>query len=336
MRLFKGTTPPIPGPDSLAAIEWITLGEIKQAVILRGKSIHNPVILFLHGGPGTPETAWLNYFNANLEDHFTVVAWEMRGGGKSYRRGIPPDSMTLAQLLSDAHQLTGILQQRFGQEKIYLVGHSFGALLGVMLARRLPQDYYAYIGVAQVANTAESERISYRWALATAQERSNQKAVNELQALGEPVEGSYKSGRAGMAKERKWVRAFGGSLHGKSSMPILQRVLLKSPLYTVAEALNYFKGEQFSLRYLWDDFLTVDLPNQAFEFGLPVYICQGLYDYQAAYPVAKAYYEQIVAPKKDFFTFENSAHGTLFEEPEKFLQIMLKIDAETRLGPAQP
>jgi pimeloyl-ACP methyl ester carboxylesterase len=328
MRLFKGTTPPISGQDSLAAIEYIPLGGMKQCVILRGKSIHNPVLLFLHGGPGTPETAWLNHFNANLEDHFTMVAWEMRGGGKSYRPDIPPESMTLEQLIKDAHELTEFLQQRFQQEKIFVVGHSFGALLGTWLVQRYPQDYFAYVGIGQVANTFESERISYQWALATAKERGNVKAVKELEAIGEPANGVYQSGRRGTHIERKWVREFGGAIHGKSAMPIFQRILIQSPIYTVAEALNYFKGEQFSLRFLWDDVLSVDFIHQAPEFSLPYYICQGVYDYQAAYPVAKRYFEQLAAPKKEFFTFENSAHGTLFEEPEKFLQVMLKIHAE--------
>jgi pimeloyl-ACP methyl ester carboxylesterase len=328
MRLFKGTTPPIPGSDSIAAIEEISLGGMKQCVILRGKNVHNPVLLFLHGGPGTPETAWLHHFNANLEDHFTVVAWEMLGGGKSYRPGIPPESMTLEHLILDGHELTKILQRRFQQEKIYLVGHSFGALLGTRMVQRFSQDYYAYVGIAQVANTSESERISYQWALATAKERGNVKAVQELEGLGEPVNGAYKIGQAGIHTERKWVKAFGGALHGKSSMPLLRRVLVQSSIYSVAEALNYFKGEKFSLRFLWADVLAVDFFNQATKFDLPFYICQGVYDYQAAYPVAKRYFEQIVAPKKEFFTFENSAHGTLFEEPEKFLQVMLKIDRE--------
>jgi pimeloyl-ACP methyl ester carboxylesterase len=330
MRLFKGVTPPIPGPESIAAIEEINLGGMKQCVILRGKNVHNPVLLFLHGGPGTPETAWLNHFNANLEDHFTVVAWEMLGGGKSYRPGISPECMTLEQLIGDGHELTHYLQQRFKQEKIYLVGHSFGALLGTRIVQGFPQDYYAYVGIGQVANTFESERISYQWALATAKERGNVKAVQELEALGEPVNGTYKIGQAGTHKERKWVKEFGGAIHGKSSMPLLTRVMIKSSLYTIAEALNYFKGEQFSLRFLWDDVLSVDFFNQAPEFDLPFYICQGVYDYQAAYPVAKRYFERLSAPKKEFFTFENSAHGTLFEEPEKFLQVMLKIDADVR------
>jgi len=330
MRLFKGTTPPIPGPDSIAAIEEIHLGGMKQCVILRGKNVHDPILLFLHGGPGTPETAWLNHFNANLEDHFIVAAWEIRGGGKSYRPNIPPESMTLEQLIQDTHELTNYLQKRFDQKKIYLVGHSFGALLGTKVVQRFPQDYYAYVGIGQVANTVESERISYQWALATAKERGNRKAVKELEALGEPVNGTYKIGEAGIHKERKWVKEFGGAIHGKSSMPLLTRVLLKSPIYTVAEALNYFKAEQFSLRFLWNDFLAVNFISQVSQFDLPVYICQGIYDYQTAYPVARKYFEQLVAPKKEFFTFENSAHGTLFEEPEKFLQVMLKIDADVR------
>jgi pimeloyl-ACP methyl ester carboxylesterase len=209
--------------------------------------------------------------------------------------------MALEQLIRDGHELTSYLQQRFGQEKIYLVGHSFGTLLGSRLAQRFPQDYYDYIGIGQVANTAESEIISYQWALATAQERGNVKAVKELEGLGEPVDGRYKIGKAGTHKERKWVREFGGAIHGKSAMPIFRRLLVQAPIYTVKDVLNYLKAEQFSLRFLWDDVLSVDFFNQLPEFALPVYICQGAYDYQAASPVAKRYFEHVIAPKKRFF-----------------------------------
>jgi pimeloyl-ACP methyl ester carboxylesterase len=336
MRLFKGSTPPFHDadgkvtPGSLASIEQVQLGGLAQTLILRGQRADAPVLLFLHGGPGTPETAWLNHYNANLEEHFVVVAWEERGGGKSYRPDIPPETMTLEQFVSDGHELTAYLKQRFHQEKIFLVGHSFGSLLGAMLAQRYPQDYAAYIGIGQVADTAASELSCYEWVLATARQKKHAQAIRELEALGAPVDGRYSGGTEAMHKERKWIREFGGAFHGKSAMPTMVRIVLQSPIYTLAEVLNYFKGEKFSIKYLWDTVIDAKLNPQLLDFDLPVYICQGAFDNQTAYPVAKQYFEALRAPKKEFFTFENSAHGTLFEEPEKFLQIMLKILAETK------
>jgi pimeloyl-ACP methyl ester carboxylesterase len=330
MRLFKGSTPPIQGPYSLAEIDYVRLGGLEQCVVIRTRDIHLPVLLFLHGGPGTPETAWLNHFNANLEDHFVVAAWEMRGGGKSYRSDIPPETMTLQQLIWDCHDLTGYLKQRFHQEKIYLVGHSFGSLLGTLTAHQYPEDYHAYIGVGQIANTAESEKLSYEWALTTARQLHNQKAVRELESIGLPENGTYKAGKPAVHTERTWVREFGGTFHGKSAMPILRKVLLASPIYTLWDVLHYFHGEKFSLQYLWEDVIAADFLERMRHFDIPIYICQGIYDYQTVYSVAKKYFDSIHAPRKEFFTFGNSAHGTLFEEPDKFLSIMLNVVTQSR------
>jgi pimeloyl-ACP methyl ester carboxylesterase len=329
MHLFKGSTPSIPGTDSLAKIEYVHLGDLEQCVVIRTKDIHLPVLLFLHGGPGTPETAWLNHFNANLEDHFVVTAWEMRGGGKSYHPDIPPETMTLQQLIRDCHELTGYLKKRFHQQKIYLVGHSFGTLLGTLVAHQYPEDYHAYIGIGQIANTAESEKLSYEWALATAKQLQNRKAIKELESIGSPENGIFKAGKPAVHIERTWVREFGGTFHGKSAMPIHIKEILASPIYTLWDVLHYFQGEKFSLQYLWEDVITTDFYERMRHFDIPIYICQGIYDYQTVYSVAKKYFDSIHAPQKEFFTFGNSAHGTLFEEPEKFLAIMQQIVAQT-------
>jgi len=313
----------------VASMEKVEIGGVGQWLIIRGRDASRPVLLYLHGGPGTPETALLHYFNRNLEDHFVVVAWEQRGAGKSYAPDIPPESMNLEQFIQDAHEVTQVLKQRFGVGKVYLVGHSWGAILGILTAHRYPEDYYAYVGVSQPVAFAENEAISYRWVLDTAIARNNRRAIRELQRIGSPVDGRYAGGFRAWAVKGKWVRAFGGALYGKDALPVLARTLLLSPVYTLREKLNYLRGERFALTHLMEVIIQMDLAQAITELDIPAYFCHGEHDYQALCSLAEEFCSRLETPRKRFVAWENTAHGALMEQPARFLELMLDIVAET-------
>ena len=146
--------------DSITSLEKITLGGIKQTILIRGHDTKSPILLFLHGGPGFPEMDIAYKFQRKLEEHFIVVNWDQRGAGKSFSKKIPRESMTIEQFISDAHELIRFLRERFDKEKIYLVGHSWGTTLGLLLTQRYPELFFAYVGIGQVVNALESEQIS--------------------------------------------------------------------------------------------------------------------------------------------------------------------------------
>jgi pimeloyl-ACP methyl ester carboxylesterase len=312
----------------IATMEKVKVGGVDQWLVLSGRDASKPGLLFLHGGPGTPETAFLHHFNRNLENHFIVVAWEQRGAGKSYAPGIPPESMTLEQFVRDAHEVTQVVKQRFGREKLYLVGHSWGAILGILTAHRYPEDYAAYVGVSQPVTFAENEAISYQWALDTAIARKNRRAIRELQAIGAPVDGRYAGGFEAWLMKGKWIRAFGGALYGKDALPVLGRILLLSPDYALRDKVNYLRGEQFTLTHMAEALMQMDLRQQVAELGIPCYFCHGRHDYQALCSLAEGLFRQIEAPRKRFVAWENTAHGALFEQPARFLELMLEIVGE--------
>ncbi|MGD9375438.1 MAG: alpha/beta hydrolase [Anaerolineae bacterium] len=327
-------TPPIrssqgqPLPGSIAQTERLQIGGVQQWVAIRGRDRSNPVILYLHGGPGTPETAWLHHYNANLEDHFVVVAWEQRGAGKSYAADIPPESMTLESFIADAHELTQILKKRFHVPKIYLVGHSWGACLGLLTAARYAQDYYAYVAVSQPVCLADNEEVSYQWVLDTAIARGNHKAVRQLQAIGRPQQGRYSQGFQAVATKGKWIRALGGTLYGRNALPVLLGVLLRSPIYNGLDLFSYIRGEQLTVRHLWSSIEALDL-RQSSQLELPLYLFHGKGDYQAIYPLAKTWFDAVQAPRKEIVALDRVAHGALFEAPDRFLELMLQVRAET-------
>lgn len=170
---MRASTPPITGPDgrplpgSIASLETPSLGGVRQSVLLRGRDTANPVLLFLHGGPGTSELGILRAHNLPaLEARYTVAVWDQRGAGKSFAAREPRAGMTVEQLLEDTLELSELLGRRFGGRRIFLAGHSWGSLLGVLAVARRPELFHAWIGVGQVAHMLEGERASYDWTLA--------------------------------------------------------------------------------------------------------------------------------------------------------------------------
>ncbi|HAN19115.1 MAG TPA: alpha/beta hydrolase [Bacteroidales bacterium] len=326
-----GKADPITGLDgkmlagSISTIEKIMLGGQEQYLIIRGADAAKPVMLFLHGGPGSPEYAFMKATNRAIENDFVMVYWEQRGAGKSYSKNIPAESMNLAQFISDTRELSEYLAKRFNQEKIYLMGHSWGSFLGILTAYEYPELFHAYFGIGQVCYQYKGEYISFEWTKEQALKQNNQKAINALSKL------TFPDSLAGidvwqkfLMNERNYVTQFGGGVtHEMTGMWPVVKMILNIKEYTFKEKMNFMPGSLFSFKYLWPDVINKNLFNDIDSMQVPVYIFQGKYDYQTPYSVAKDFYDQLKAPRKEFFTFENSAHSPIMEEVEKFNSIVL-------------
>lgn len=325
-----GKTPPIAAPQAIASLEKVTLGGVEQWILVRGDDVHNPVLLFVHGGPGSPEMPLAHEFGPELEKRFVVVHWDQRGAGKSFHRGIPPDSMNVAQFISDAHELTGLLRSRFHADKIYLVGHSWGSLLGILTAHQYPEDYYAYVGIGQCVDMARNEAISYRFVLEEAQKRHKPLAVANLKRIGPPP---Y-SGIGELMVQRRYLGKFGGAVYHKPEHGGMIEKGLKSPEYTPLDFLRYLGGEYFSISRMWDQVMTYDLIRQVPSLDVPVYFFEGRHDYNTPWELVQEYYDKLDAPRgKTLVWFEDSAHSPNLEEPERFAQMMVdRVLTETYKG----
>ncbi|MCB9791029.1 alpha/beta hydrolase [Candidatus Nomurabacteria bacterium] len=318
------------GKNETSISEWreITLGHCKQWISVRGRNKNAPILLFLHGGPGTPETPFLTKYNRDLESLFVVVSWDQRGAGKSFSKDIPPESMNTAQFISDIHELTQYLKKEFSQKKIYLIGHSWGTLIGIKAAHKYPDDYHAYIAIAQTSDGHREELLTYKQVLKQAQAINHDKAIRELEEIGLPEDGKYLGGDASLGNKLKWVRYFGGAaFHNKKSIWPLIRDVLTTPVYSLREKLNYPRGEAFSLKYLYDDVRDIKLMEEIDMLAVPMFFLHGSFDNQVPITVAQEFFDSISAPQKKFYIFTESAHGVLFEEPEKFQKIMKEISS---------
>lgn len=308
---------------SISEKVFLTIGGIKQGMFIKGKNISNPVLLYLHGG--MPDYFLTQRYPTGLEEYFTVVWWEQRGSGISYSADIPHESMTLEQMVSDTKEVTNYLRKRFVQEKIYLMGHSGGTFIGIQAAARFPELFHAYIGVAQMSNQLESEKLAYEYMLREFKANGNDRMVRKLEAA--PVSLEKGIPKAYLALRDIAMHQLGiGTMRNMHS--VISGILLPSLMchdYSIGEKFNMWLGKSHSgVSTLWNTMLSTNLGNDLTDFKIPIYFFHGLYDYTVSYTLAKAYYEQIHAPVKGFYTFVQSAHSPLFEEHQKMGHIIRK------------
>lgn len=309
-------------------METVSIGGIPQQLWFRGIDTHNPALLILHGGPGVSEAALYRYFNSELEQHFLVVNWEQRGTGRSFRTGIPPESMTIAQFLRDLDDVVELIRKRFHKDHVVLLGESWGTALGTIYAVHHPEKVAAYVGIGQVANMPEGERLSYAYAITQARTSGNEKAVKELNTIGPPPHTVDE-----MLISRRWVERFGGSFHTNLSTGKLIWAALNTDEANVIDLILFGRGNRFSLEHLWPEFSRLDLTIYN-KFEMPVLFLLGRHDWQVPSTLAASYFESIDAPSKQLIWFERSAHHPPFEEAETFNRVM--IEAVLSLVAGQP
>ena len=308
--------------NGIALIEKRDIGGVEQSLIIRSKNIDKPVLLYVHGGPGSPEYPFIQHFETDLEEYFTVCYWEQRGAGLSYSKNIPPESMTLEQFVEDAREVTMYLLDKFNKEKVFIMGHSWGTLLASHTVNRFPELYHAYFGIGQVGNQLESEKISYEFAIAEAKIQRDEKAIKKLSEIGPPPYRGNEEWLEALMVERKYVGKFGGALRQGNFMKMAVTATINCREYRLKDKMNYMKANNESLRHLWPTVLEANLIEDVPSQSIPVYIFQGRYDFQTSYDVAWRYYEQLEAPIKEFYTFENSAHSPNYEEKERFEELV--------------
>jgi pimeloyl-ACP methyl ester carboxylesterase len=321
---YRGTTPPFRRPDgqilpdSIAEIVYLRLGGLDQWVMIRGRSIANPILILLHGGPGFPEMRLFRTFNAPLEDHYVVVYWEQRGTDKSYNSNIPPSSMTVEQFLADLDELVDVVCRHFGKDRIVLYGHSWGSVLGVLYAARFPHKVAAYVGTGQIGDWPASERASYDFVLAEAERRNNHRALKELEAIGNPPHTFDK-----MLIQRKWLMGFVGIVRSMS-MWRFSRILLGGPEASIIDLPNILRGCLWSPKLMWAEISALDLTKTVPVLQVPVFFFIGRHDHVVAAETSAAYFEALSAPSKRFVWFEESAHEPAVEEADKFNAAMVE------------
>jgi pimeloyl-ACP methyl ester carboxylesterase len=307
----------------------VGINGVEQGMFIKGRDRSNPILLWLHGGPGMPDYFLTRQYPIRLEDLLTVVWWEQRGTGLSYDAHIPPGTMTAEQFVLDTLAVTNHLRERFDQDKIYLLGHSWGSYIGIQAAARAPQLYHAYVGMAQMVYQLESEKLAYDHMLSEYTHRGDLGMVRDLQKA--PVSMSEGTPQAYLRLRDKAMHRLGiGTTHDMKS--VITGIFLPSwrfPEYTLNEKIHLWRGRSFSRGFgLWDRFIRVDLRTAFPTLELPVYFLHGVYDYTCSFTLALDYFRRLTAPVKGFYRFEESAHSPILEQP-MLARDVLAIDVLT-------
>ena len=325
LLLLPGSTPAIDArahPGGLAVLEQVPVSETQQWVLIRAEDVANPVVLFVHGGPGTSQLTLMRRNTRSLERHFTVVNWDQRRAGKSFAAGRDRARMTIGQFVDDVVDLSSFLARRFRQERILLVGHSWGTVIGALAVYRRPDLFSAYVGIGQMSRMAESERLSYEWTLEQARGAGDRRSVEKLVAIGPPP---YEPFRPKFLTERQLLARYGGEYHGSGSgaLGVVLRNLALSREYTMADRINFFRGIFQSLDALHEELFRTDLFVEVPALEVPVWFCLGRHDREVPSALSARYFEALQAPRKQLVWFERSAHLPNIEEGEKFNRLLV-------------
>jgi pimeloyl-ACP methyl ester carboxylesterase len=308
-----------PVPGSLSEKTFVDINGARQGVFIKGRSPELPVLLYLHGG--MPDYFLTARHPTGLEHDFIVVWWEQRGAGLSHAAAHSPTPITVDQLVADAIALTGHLRRRFRQDRIYLMGHSGGTFIGLQVVQRAPELFHAYMGVAQITDQLESEQQAYEFMLARFREAGDTRWVERLEAT---------SVQHGTPPEYLRIRDVAMHTLGVGTMRQMRSLVsgllvpsLLFPEYTVREKWHLWAAKARSgASVLWDAMISTDLRQCVPEVQVPVYFFHGVHDYTCSYDLARSYAAELRAPRKGFYTFHESAHSPIFEEPAKVQRII--------------
>ena len=302
----------------------IPLGGLKQKIHIKSTDESHPVLLFLHGGPGVTNRHSVMTTNDDLLDAFTIVAWDQRGTAGSHW-GCKRETLTIHQVVEDANELVLWLCERFHKDKIFLIGGSWGSLLGTCLCKAHPEHIAGFIGFGQVVDGHMNELLSWQFCLEEAEKAGDEKSLATLRRIGPPEMGVYKNGYDGMMQERNIMMKYGGYSRNegkRSYWDAMVKPILKSGEYSLPDIIGYIIGYKFVLKAMWPEVGAINFKKTHTHFEVPIYILDGRLDKNTPSDLVEEWFNLIEAPVKELHWFEQSGHNPLFDEPEKFKALL--------------
>lgn len=302
----------------------IVIGGTRQRIHIKTDDTSKPVLLFLHGGPGVCNRHNIMTAHLDLLDSFTIATWDQCGSGGS-ALGVKDADLTIRRLTDDAAELVEWLCAHFGKDRIFVIGGSWGSVLGTWLAYRYPARIAAFVGFGQVVDGAKNEELSYGFALDAARAAGDGDSIRKLQEVGPPVRGQYKGGYGGMMVQRRVMMRYGGYSKDKGKRSYLASMvipILASGEYSPLDLMGYITGHRRVLSIMWPEVGAVDFPATCTRFAIPFYIFDGRLDMNTPSELVQEWYDMIEAPEKDLIWFEDSGHNPMNDEPEKFKRLL--------------
>lgn len=322
-------------PNSLSEKFVMDINGAPNGFFINSKDINNPVLLFVSSGPGTDDYVFTDkYKDMYIEDEFTVVYWDYRYMGIAYDKDIDVDSINIDNLLDDTYAVTEYLKERFSKEKIYIMGFSGGTKIALMEVQRHPENYYAYIGMAQcVTDSEENDTLMYSFMKEVFEKRGDDKNLEKLEDAVVHLDG-------GNIKCKDWYvyvnllhEAGGGTIYNKTEFEGIVWPIITCGCYTLKEKINYITAMKTYRRTpLYEQLDDFDYRKSITQIGIPVFFISGEYDYNCPWELVQEYCDVIDAPQKGFYKITGAAHSPLWENPGETYEAMKQIKEMTLNG----
>lgn len=301
--------------------EYVLLNGIEHYLFHAGTSYDNPVMLYLHGGPGSAESLFAHAFQDTWEDLFTVIHWDQRGSGKTLTKN-PSSYPTVDLLLQDMLEITHYLKERYRKEQIILFAHSWGSVLGSIFIKHHPEEVAYYIGAGQVISKAASERFVYTKVKEAILQENDRDALRKLEAIGdypgEQLDSQW------LKKSLQLRRLQGKYLVTPKPTASPMKILFSSPLFKFSDLPALLKGNKVNKELM--DFLgRFDLRAEPADYQVPISYIVGENDWQTPAVLIEGYFQRINAPSKKLYTIPNAGHMAMIDQPMLFLQVLSDI-----------
>ncbi len=317
----------IPNPQGVQETYRQRINDIEHWISIRGQDRANPVVLFVHGGPASPTIPSLWQFQRPLEEYFTMVNYDQRGAGKTWREDhseAVADTLRIQTYVDDLVAIAEHVRAKLGKRRLVLMGHSWGTIVGMRAALARPDLFHAYVGIGQVIDVRENERLSLEFGLSEARRLGNAEAIREMEALL-PYPGTAPLTRERIIAARKWPQHYGGmAAHRDASNLWFYGAARLSPDYDAEDRAALNAGNEFTLGRVLDEFVQVDFSDVR-AFPIPVVMLMGRYDYTTPSQPTADWLQRVDAPYKRGIWFERSAHMVPWEEPGKTLVSLLEV-----------
>jgi pimeloyl-ACP methyl ester carboxylesterase len=315
--------------------EAITVNGIKQWIFSIRLNDENPILLFVHGGPGAAATPLFMKYQAPLADKATLVSWEQRGAGKSYSREIFKDKLTIDIFVGDLIAVSEQLNERYNKKKLFLIGHSWGGFISMMAASARPELFSACIciGAGQFGDKIGNQLYAYQSIAKKAVEANHRRSMSELLKMGTPPYGADRAFETSLCL-RRWAWRFGGLLKDKRGYSSYLPLFFCFNNYTFSEKLNCRKAYIESMRCLEPDIMRVKTIGSLLKVPVPLHFIQGRHDLESVETISRFCFDSIISNDKTYYIYENSAHCPQWEEHERFNDFM--IDVINEYGEKRP
>ena len=327
---LPASTPPIlspggqPLPGSIAELTAANVGGHEQALMIRGYDVNKPILLYLSGGPGQSSLPWPRVLFDDLSRDFIIVGWDQRGTGKSYIALDPASTLTLDQTIADTIDVTNYLRQRFDEEKIYLLGESWGTTLAVLAAQERPDLYYAIIGSGQMVSQRETDRLLYYEVLDYADRTGDTALAEQMRDYGEPPYQDMYAYALVMGYYNVLYKPYTppATYLEKGREANLGPWNVLGSEYNLVEKVNVFRGFLDTAFVVYPQLKEIDFRQDVPRLEVPIYVLDGAAELSARRDLALEWFDMLDAPIKRIYTFENAAHAPAFEHFEAFTEIM--------------